>query len=500
MRDSSPRSLTATGLLLRLVLLGLPTLFACGARSGLDCFGERCGVGGEAQEPDGAIDDDDDDDDRPDDDDPVGGVPVPPRPDVGPPPDVAPPDVPAEEPSRGCGPDGRYNGSFVALSDPQQLADLVGCREVDGDLAISGMVIDDLSELSELRSVTGTLELSSLTGTLQGLENLQSVNNLLLVDLNVPNFTPFVSLLQIGVNPLDGNSGQLGFAELDGPFDLSGFGSLISVRSLTVSQCGTLQSLSGLSLPSALTSVSLSSCLGLVDLSPLAALGQLDTLHFSDLGVTSLGGLLNLVTARSIALINLPDLADSSGLSSLSNVDVLYIDNTALTSLSGLSTVLSMENVVISNNPILTDLEGLGQLQELVELSVTDNASLSALPVLSNIGVMEQLSVRRNPLLLTGPRFPNLVELDQLDISENASLTDVLGLPSLQTARSIEVRSNSALTSVDLGGLSNVRSLHISCNPVLPESSVTPLASVSGTSVIQGNEGSASPCVEEDPL
>jgi len=485
-------------LLLSLGLLGLPTLFACGARSGLDCFGERCGVGGEA----GAAGiDDDDDDGVEDDDDPVGNVPpveVPTRPEPGPPPDVAPPDFPNEQPSTGCGPDGRFNGSFIANSK-QELAGLTGCREVDGDLFISGFVFDDLRELSELRSVTGTLELSSLTGSLAGLENLQSVNNLLLVDLNVPSFTAFVSLRQIGVNPLDENSGQLGLSRANGPFDLSGFSSLISVRSLAFTECGTLQRLSGLSLPSAMTSVAISGCPSLVDVSPFAALGQLDTLNLRGLGVASLG-LINLVTAGSIALINLPGLVDVSGLSSLSNVDVLYVDGTGLTSLTGLSSVLSMENVVISNNPNLTDLGGLAQLQELVELSVTDNASLPALPELVNIGVMEQLSVRRNPLLLTGPRFPNLVELDQLDITENAGLTEVLGLPGLQTARSIEIRGNSALTSLDLAGLSNVRSLHISCNPVLPESSVTPLASVSGTSVIQGNEGSTSPCVEADPL
>lgn len=463
----------------------------CGARSGLDCFGERCALTGTLGSPDaglgadGAIGRDG-----------IGNAPpvvIPPR-DVGVEPPEVPPDVPVDQPSTGCDRDGRFRGSLVILS-PEQLRQLEGCREVDGDLIISGLNVDDLSELGQLRRVGGTLELSSLTLALSGLENLQSVNNLTLESLNVPSLAPLASLRQIGSNPLDEDAGRLAIARVDGPLDLNGLGSIGSLRSLDIDRIGTIRSLSGLLVPAAMTSVKIASSPGLTDIVGLDQLIEVEVLQLSGLGIRSVLGLQNMARAGSVAIIDMLNLIDLTFLGPTS-VDVFVLENTAVENLDALALLRSVENVVISRNPSLTDLDGLSQLEALTELSVLDNANLVVLPDLASVGVMEQLILRRNPLLASGPGFPSLVEVGLLEVSDNPALTEVVGFTALSAARRIHIRRNASLTNVDLSQLSAARTLNISCNPVLPESSVEGLAGVSGSAVISGNQGSATPCAE----
>jgi hypothetical protein len=477
-------------LLLGLAPLVLSVLLGgCGARSGLDCFGERCGLTDGNGSPDAG---------RLDDDDTLGNAPpvrIPPREEGVPVPDNPPPDVPVDQPTSSCGRDGLWRGS-LSISSREELRQLEGCNEVEGDLIITGFAIDDLSELRSLRVVGGTLELSSLTGSLAGLESLQSVNNLQLISLSVPSLAPLGSLLQVGSNPLDENGGQLWMSEVDGPVDLTGLGSIASLRSLAIRGSGTLQSLSGLSVPAAMNAVTIERAPALSDILGLTNLVELQELQLIELNLASLAGLQNLQSMAALGLVNMPFLLDLDLLGNLTSLDVLVLQNTAVLSLAGLAQLRGLENAVISNNPNLVDLTGLSQVEALTELTVSDNSNLLSMPPFAAVGVMEQLILRRNPLLGAGPSFPSLVDVDLLEVSDNPSLTEVLGFSALQTARRIDVRRNTALTSIDLSQLGSVRTLNISCNPALPESSVEPLASVSSSSVISGNEGSANVCAE----
>ena len=80
-------------------------------------------------------------------------------------------DAPAAQARAAC-PGGSVRGD-------QELAGLVGCRQIDGDLLVSG--VSSLSPLASLEAVRGTLAVRASTAdSLRGLEQLRSVSGLAL--------------------------------------------------------------------------------------------------------------------------------------------------------------------------------------------------------------------------------------------------------------------------------------------------------------------------------
>ena len=78
-------------------------------------------------------------------------------------------DAPAAQARAAC-PGGSVRGD-------QELAGLVGCRRIDGDLLVSG--VSTLSPLASLEAVRGTLAVRASTAdSLRGLEQLCSVSGL----------------------------------------------------------------------------------------------------------------------------------------------------------------------------------------------------------------------------------------------------------------------------------------------------------------------------------
>ena len=234
------RSLVTRGWLLG---LGLSVLFACGSRSDLDCLGERCALGQGGTDP--GLEPDETSGN-------AGGVAAVGGRGSNPPPEAEPPPpgggTPDETPSSAelpCAFDGIFDASML-VETAADLALLEGCSEVNGDLAILGLATDDLSELRQLRRVNGTFQLV-MSGSLAGLERLESVHNLWLESLDTQSLEPLANLLQIGTGSED--DGVLVISGLVQARNLIGLDNLQAVSDIFIVDSSSLQSLVGLAIP-----------------------------------------------------------------------------------------------------------------------------------------------------------------------------------------------------------------------------------------------------------
>lgn len=476
---------------------------ACGARSGLDCFGESCsrlddGEGGQqAFDPDS---DEGEDEDPPAVQPPFGaggtgggGRPTrPERPNDTPFPEQIPSDTPIDMPASSlCSNGGTFDGS-IDVSSGAELEALRGCSEIDGDLTIFGSNVSDLEPLFRLRVVTGALEISSFAGTLDGLRALESVGSLGLQNTIVGTLSPLQNLFQIGSGRPQG--GALTLSQNPNLVDLAGLGNLQAVTSISISENGSLATLGGLNVPGELERVSIRDNPVLGDVAGLENLQLADTVEIENSpALSNLGSLSNLQAATSLALVNLPSLTALD--LPIGSVQVFYLENVAVTNLNGLSGLRGMESAIIQNNASLVDVDRLASLESLAELSVINNSSLLRLPEFAGIISVEQVYVRNNPLLAAGPGYPLVAEAGTILIAENPSLTNLTGFRILQRAREIDISRNLNLVELDLGTLGSARTVRITCNAALPESSLDGvLLNVEGTVDVWGNQGSPRTC------
>jgi hypothetical protein len=480
---------------------------ACGARSGLECFGESCSRPGDDEDGQQGLEPPDGD--APSiDPTPAGGVGSNGsggRPDVSPsfPVGPAPPDTSISVPDTSisvpdasfCSPGGTFSGP-IDVSDEPTLEALRGCGVIDGDLTIFGSAISDLEPLRQLRMVTRELRITSFTGSIEGLDGLQSVDELTIQNTSISSLEPLRNLSQIGNGTAWG--GTLDVSQNPGLSSLSGLGNLRSLANLRISENPALTTLAGLNVPAQLDIVSLRNNPLLVDLAGLETLqlAQAFEIDGSPL-LASLAPLANLQGAEALALVNLPSLTELN--LPIFDLNVLHLENVGVTTLNGLSGLRRLEKATIQNNPSLVDIDRLGPLT-LTELSVLNNPSLVRLPDFGAVINVNQVYVRNNAALATGPGYPLAEEAGTITITENPSLTHLTGFSILQRARSIDISRNPSLVEVALGTLGSARNVRITCNPALPEASLEPvLNNVAGTVDVWGNQGSPTPCLSDTP-
>lgn len=382
----------------------------------------------------------------------------------------------------------------ITITTREELARLEGCRRVEGDLTVTGLRSRDLSPLSALSLVSGTLTLS-MSGTLSGLENLRRVGHLSLADLDVPTLEPLTNLTFLTGH----GDGQLTILQSPSLRNLAGLGSLRTLGGIEISGNARLETLAGLRVPSHLESILVASNPNLKDLVGLSSLSSFDRLDLRDNdSLRQLQGLEGVSSAASLHLSNSPALQDASALSQLRTLGSLFIDDVGLTNLDGFVTLRSVRDVVLQDNRNLTQVDALARLEQLDDLVVTGNSGLLRLPSFPEITVMDRVLVRGNAALGSGPIFLRLIETNSLTISENPRLTRVDGFPELRTVRAVEVSENQDLREVNLSTLEDVNRLRIVCNPNLPEASLAPLLSL-GDVDVRGNLGSPSPCNSGGP-
>lgn len=315
----------------------------------------------------------------------------------------------AVEPER-CG---RIVGTTHARSD-EELEELREVHTVTGTLSISGGT--DLSALGCLRRVDGDLVLEGAAQlrSLAGLEALEDVGGTVrivvcpgLLDVELP------VLRAIGGDlTLDGNRA---LAAITGLPRLARVGGALRVS----------------------------------DNPRLRAIGGLELLE-------ALGGL---------ELLNLPALEEIRGLSRLTRLDGgLRLSLTRTATLAGLAALRHIEGGLE-----LLELEGVLELPALAEVAGTlslggDRLTALELPALDSVGALRFDFGGLRELVLPALRTIR----GDLDVRD-APLLDALELPALEVVSgTVTVTRNRSLTTIDLARLASARGLSLTANPAQP--------------------------------
>lgn len=274
-----------------------------------------------------------------------------------------------------------------------------GCFSLEGDLVIERSALTDLSALSELRDVRGSLRIednSALT-TLSGLVDVRVSGDLV----------------------IDGNARLADLAGLDGTDELT---------ALTLRANDALRDLSGLR--------SLREITGDALVSDNRALGSLAGLDRVD----TIGG--DLILEQNDQLTSL------TGLSRLSSVSTIALDrNAKLGSVGGLSALTTVDRLRITGNTALSSLTGLGVTRVAGDLDVENNG-LTTLGSLANLQQVDgNLIIASNPSLTGIDGLSTSLRVNgSLRVTSNPRLTSIFGLYLGASASNLVITGNSSLS------------------------------------------------------
>jgi hypothetical protein len=266
-----------------------------------------------------------------------------------------------------------------------------GCVNVPGNLTIQGSDITDLSSLSALTSVTGSLVISynSELINLTGLSGLTSVSEGLMVSNN-PKLTSLDGLLSL--------SSISGILTLPTAEPLNAALSVLSNNELlTLSGLSSLTGIQG--------HVGIADNPKLTDLSSLSAVKTIsgDLEISNNVELTSLTGLESLTRVYGLRIINSPKLTSLSALSAVTGFSGnLEVGNcNELTNLTGLNGMTEASHIFILSNLKLTNLSGLNAVTDIHgKLQIIGNPELTSITALSGLTAIGQnLDIYSNPKL-----------------------------------------------------------------------------------------------------
>jgi hypothetical protein len=382
----------------------------------------------------------------------------------------------------------------VRVTSQEELAALLGCEEIRGDLDVQLFPDADLTPLSSLRVVESVLVLGDsaldlvedfddaaalqaiedreapLRGnwltSLRGLESLESVGGLLVADTAIVDLEPLSQLRNIGGGGSEPSQAGIGPGELymfRNPLlrDLTGLENARGVVQLQLFSNPALESLSALPLGPDLVVLNLAEVPALTDIDALATVKNIDTLNLDGTGLVHLDALSALENATSnLFILNNPALVDASGLGGVQqSQSLLFTNNASLKTLPTFSSLTALPNLVtITDNPELEELT--------LDLQLALASSLEAGGVFRLLS-MDSLRVANNERLRS--------------VALSANFSEVFGLHDVQI---VALEDNPSLVQIDFGGLQRVDLLSIGQNPALTQVELGALATVDSLRVI----------------
>ena len=248
--------------------------------------------------------------------------------------------------------------------------------------------------------------------------------------------------------------------------DLSGLEKLTSVSSAHIQDNERLQSLAGLSIQHGATD------LAIVNNPQLESLGrvigaqatQLQAIQLFGLPkLTSLADFGELPAAATLTIQTCDGLVDLTGLNMLRNVNSLQlIDSIGITSLKGLDSLQSANTLYIDGLTALSSLQGAPQLRELGHLTLLNSPKIADLRGLDGLTRVSQMSARSNAGLHNLQGLEHLEQLSIVELEANSSLKSLQGLPALDTFMGVTLTDNPQLTSLQgLASASTINELQI---------------------------------------
>lgn len=209
------------------------------------------------------------------------------------------------------------------------------CSVIDGNLAIFGSDIYDLSPLINITVVNGNISINS-NSTLTSISGLQNITSCNQINISL---NPLLQDLD-GLQSLQNITGHLVIIYNDGLQNINHLSNLTSFSGASIYNNAQLSSLNGLQ------------------------------------GITAAPGYLN---------IQNNNLTDLTGLNNLSTAGSMYIaDNPGLTSFTGLENLTDVSGtMLIDNHPILADLSALNHTINFGSLQITQNPNLTSCAVQS---------------------------------------------------------------------------------------------------------------------
>ncbi|HVZ33808.1 MAG TPA: hypothetical protein VG963_15355 [Polyangiaceae bacterium] len=401
--------------------------------------------------------------------------------------------------------------SSVHAQSQQDLENLAGCEEIDGDLLVDVFAGADLSPLSSLKVIDGALSLGAgpsvypsvpdnpdgtidpqkqrtreqqidqtlndgYLGSLTGLESLERAGSLYILGIAADNLEPLLGLRRLDIDR-EGNNrvGSVSIEEAPHLTSLHGLSNIATIRGLVVYENPALTSLGGISISPAPQSIAVTDSPLLTSIEELAPVTDADELSFTNLGISDLSSLSNLASATSLALRNLK----ISQLPSFPQGSVI-------------------RSIDISNNSNLVDLSGLAQVNA-TSLAVAANAVLQTIPPLAQMSSLESFQAISNPLLQTidlelpyqilPQTVPNIfgdlsAPIKLLEIENNDQLEHVSLAQGLDAGVMLDIYANRSLVSLDFGTLAHVQELDLDSNPKLTDIELGSLQAVETLSVV----------------
>lgn len=279
-----------------------------------------------------------------------------------------------------------------------------GCTMINGNVNILGSGIQDLSGLSQIISIGGSLEIDNTDLTnMNGLSNLQHIVGDVLITSNY-------SLLNLGgMNNLSTIGGNLYIRFNNALTSLDGLESLTTIGGSPGSNAGFTiyenENLTDISSLQSLTYIAFGLGISSNNLSTLTGLEQLHTVgkdfYIGDNHLVNLDGLQGLTSIGGYAYINNEnELISLEGLSNLTSIDgILYItDNDLLSSLTGLENILpaSISDLVIQSNQHLSVCAVQSICDYLIQVGGTSNISYNSNGCNSEVQVIESCNLTQN--------------------------------------------------------------------------------------------------------
>ncbi len=364
-------------------------------------------------------------------------------------------------------------------------------------LKITNYFIRDLSFLAKCRSLKElTLTVDTNLTSLKGIETLVALQTLTISynghgsirDTANPSKQPRLSLRGIEKLPQLNDVWLNSFTAANVFQDLD---PVLSVRSLSLTNCNHISGLTGIEKFESLDSLKLGSNRRLKSLSGIAGLANLQDLEIDNIdSLVDLGNLDNLAALRTLrvqenhklqtlrighlpALRNLLlirnfQLRSLDGIDRLKALRTLEINFSKLRDLRELSHLDSLSQLDLEINDSLKDLSGLAGLPSLQTLNISDSRLLADLTGLERIPVY---SVRQSVDLtnlknLTGSR--DLPSLHYLLVNFDRGL-DLRGLAGIKSLISVDLQWDSITNITEIGGLNKLKTLSLAGNERLAD-------------------------------